>query len=201
MPIPIVPIVTAVAKQAAVSATMNMAAELATKATQTAAEAIAQKANGLMQGKLMPESVLKSVTELGTNLQKSYCQQLKELSPCSETLRFPADNNTIWKRISPENVAEKRLNFNEIKSDLKTQWESANNQKWPKYTKDVYSDNGSLIRRAGDAYDAHHIRPLCMGGENTAGNITPMHAQNHYDKQGIHAPGSPYDQMTKLATT
>lgn len=37
-----------------------------------------------------------------------------------------------------------------------------------------------------------------MGGKNEASNITPLHAEVHYDKQGIHAPNSPYTKMNQL---
>lgn len=95
-------------------------------------------------------------------------------------------------------VAAKREIFNEIKHDLKFQWEKLYGQEWPKYREDVYSDNGNIIRKAGNDYDSHHIQSLCLGGENKAENITPLHAKDHYDKQGIHAMGTPYDQLTKL---
>lgn len=41
----------------------------------------------------------------------------------------------------------------------------------------------------------HHIQPLSMGGKNEVGNITPMHASEHYDKQGVHAPDSPFSKL------
>ena len=31
------------------------------------------------------------------------------------------------------------------------------------------------------------IQPLGMGGKNESANITPLDAQVHYDKQGVHA--------------
>ena len=44
---------------------------------------------------------------------------------------------------------------------------------------DVYNENGVRIRKAGDNYDAHHIQPLKLGGENVASNITPMDLFKH----------------------
>ena len=55
-----------------------------------------------------------------------------------------------------------------------------------------------MIRKAGGDYDAHHIQPLGMGGKNEASNITPLHANEHYDKQGVHAPDSPYSKLDKM---
>jgi hypothetical protein len=41
---------------------------------------------------------------------------------------------------------------------------------------------------------------LSMGGENSSENITPLNALAHYDKQGIHSPTSPYNNIAaKLA--
>ncbi len=77
-------------------------------------------------------------------------------------------------------------------------WEEANGKEWPRYETDVYNHNEKLIRRAGDRYDAHHIHPLSLGGKNEANNITPMSAEKHYDKQGVHAPGSPYGKLEKV---
>ena len=68
----------------------------------------------------------------------------------------------------------------------------------PKYDEDVYSSNGKMIRKAGGDYDAHHIQPLGMNGQNEASNITPLHANEHYDKQGVHAPDSPYSKLDKM---
>ena len=90
-----------------------------------------------------------------------------------------------------------REEFSSMKNKLISDWEAANNEKWPTYTEDVYSPNGKLIRHAGDKYDAHHIQPLTYGGKNTAENITPIHASQHFDKQGVHSPDSPYGKMEK----
>lgn len=34
-----------------------------------------------------------------------------------------------------------------------------------------------------------------MGGENDASNITPMHADIHYDSKGVHSSDSSYARM------
>ena len=91
-----------------------------------------------------------------------------------------------------------REEFDDKKAILKKEWEEVNGRSWPKYEEDVYSDSGKLIRKKGSDYDAHHTHPLSMGGKNEVGNITPLHAKEHYDKQGVHAPGSPYDRLDKV---
>ena len=55
-----------------------------------------------------------------------------------------------------------------------------------------------MIRKAGSDYDAHHIQPLGMGGKNEVRNITPLNAEVHYDKQGIHAADSPYSRLDQM---
>ena len=37
-----------------------------------------------------------------------------------------------------------------------------------------------------------------MGGKNEASNITPLHAEVHYDKQGVHALDSPYSKLDQM---
>ena len=128
---------------------------------------------------------------------KNYFKDLKDKSECPETIpNNPFDVADLVKR-TPEDNAEKREEFSEIKSELKSEWEIANGRSWPKYDHDIYSSNGKLIRKAGSDYDAHHIHPLGMGGKNVASNITPLSAEVHYDKQGVHAPDSPYSKLDK----
>lgn len=91
-----------------------------------------------------------------------------------------------------------REDFGKNKNDLIKQWENSNDCQWPTYDKDVYSQGGKLIRRAGDKYDAHHIQPLTFGGENTSNNLTPLHALEHYDKQGIHSSDSAFGRIEKF---
>lgn len=136
-------------------------------------------------------------SEINT-LTDDYAKDLKDRSPCPDTLPDrPFSPDDLAKR-SPEDNAEARGEFDENKSDLKKQWEEQHSRPWPKYEQDVYSENGKLIRRAGVDYDAHHIHPLSLGGKNEVNNLTPMHASDHYDKQGIHAPYSPYSRIESL---
>jgi len=123
-----------------------------------------------------------------------YYTDLKKNSEYPETIE---NDGTPWERLSPEEVAEKRAEFNANKERLIKEWEEKNGREWPCYKEDVYV-NGKLIRKAGDRYDAHHIKPLSFGGQNEAGNITPISAEKHFDKQGVHSPASPYGKIDKL---
>lgn len=129
--------------------------------------------------------------------KRAYVEDIKSRSPCPETIDEESVCESDFKRISPEENAEMRMEFDEKKEQLIKEWEQQNGREWPRYETDVYSENGHLIRKAGMRYDAHHIKPLCMGGENTAENITPLHAEDHYDHQGVHASDSSYSKLMK----
>lgn len=132
-----------------------------------------------------------------SELLKAYFNDLKARSEFPETLTGNEFEVSDLRKLSPEENAEMREEFDDLKPELKRQWEIENGRPWPKYETDVYSASGKLIRKAGSDYDAHHIQPLSLGGKNEASNITPLHAEVHYDKQGVHAPNSPYSQLDK----
>ena len=127
-----------------------------------------------------------------------YFQDLKDKSECPDTIEDRPFGVDDLEKQPPEKTAEMRDQFDDLKAELKRQWEEKYGRPWPKYEHDVYSSNGKLIRKAGSDYDAHHIQPLGMGGKNEVANITPLNAEVHYDKQGVHAPDSPYSRMDKL---
>ena len=124
-----------------------------------------------------------------------YIDDLKKSSEYPETIE---DDGTPWEKLTPEEVAKKRAEFNANKEKLIEEWEEKNGKEWPRYKEDVYV-NGKLIRMAGDRYDAHHIKPLSYDGKNETGNITPVSAEKHFDKQGVHSPDSPYGKIEKLS--
>ena len=128
-------------------------------------------------------------------LKEEYIDDIIENSEVPETIDEEKAKSAEYEKCSVEETAEKRAEFNKIKDSLIEEWEEKTGKKWPTYQEDVYSSNGSLIRRAGDKYDAHHIQPLSMGGKNEAGNITPLHAECHYDRQGVHSPDSAYAKL------
>lgn len=140
-------------------------------------------------------------TETENNLEKTvdqYVDDLKNKSECPETIPNRPFEASDLKKLPPEEVAKQREEFIANKADLKKQWEKEHGRPWPKYEHDVYSANGKLIRKAGSDYDAHHIQPLSMGGKNEVKNITPLNAEVHYDKQGIHSQDSPYSKLDKM---
>lgn len=128
-------------------------------------------------------------------LIKEYIVDMKGHSECSDTIPDKPFDLTDLKKLSPEENEKMRDEFDGKKDQLIKEWEKTNERSWPRYEQDVYSSHGKLIRRQGDPYDAHHIQPLGMGGKNEVSNITPMHVDVHYDKQGVHAPDSPYEKI------
>ena len=130
-----------------------------------------------------------------SELVEDYLDDLKDNSEYPDTIE---DDGEPYEKISPEENAKKREEFNEKKEELIKEWEKMYGKEWPRYEEDVYDEKtGQLIRKKGDRYDAHHTHPLTLGGKNEASNITPMHANEHYDKRGVHAPDSPYDKLDK----
>ena len=130
-------------------------------------------------------------------MKNDYFDDLKNRSEYPDTIDDSLKNGN-WEKMSPEDTEKKRAEFAKDKGDLISQWENDNGMKWPTYTEDVVSPSGKVIRNAGDKYDAHHIQPLTFGGQNEASNITPMHASEHFDKQGVHAPDSPFGKINQF---
>lgn len=114
-----------------------------------------------------------------SELAKEYIDDLKSKSDCPDTIPSDAIDATKLELQPPEKVADKREEFDDNKAKLRKEWEELNHQEWPKYKEDVVNDDGKVIRKAGDNYDAHHIHPLQLGGENVASNITPLDVNSH----------------------
>lgn len=97
---------------------------------------------------------------------------------------------------TPEEVEKLRGVFKLDRLKLIEEWELKTGKKWPRYTEDVINPKtGKVVRHAGDRYDAHHIKPISMGGENVAENLTPLDITSH---QNIHSADSSYSRMRAL---
>lgn len=110
---------------------------------------------------------------------KDYIQDLKSKSDYPDTISDDAIDTSDLEVQPPDKVADKREEFVDKKDQLRKEWEELNHQEWPKYKEDVVNADGKVIRKAGDNYDAHHIKPLHLGGDNTASNITPLDVKSH----------------------
>ena len=130
-------------------------------------------------------------------LTSDYMDELREKSPCPETLKS-VDINSIEK-VSSEDVAKNRSEFNSHRNKIIEQWEKIHNQPWPTYSEDIIGKNGKVVRHKGQKLEAHHIKPLSLGGENSGVNITPMHYKDHNDHQGIHSKEGSYKKLKDYA--
>lgn len=124
-----------------------------------------------------------------------YKQELTDNSPFPDTLNLDDLRPDNIANEPKENVQQKRRDFNSKKNSLIKEWENQTGKEWPTYKEDVVKD-GVTIRKKGDLYDAHHIKPLSWGGENTATNITPMEWGPH--QLNVHGTDSGFSQIKKL---
>ena len=114
-----------------------------------------------------------------SELAKDYIDDLKARSECPGTISIDAIDTAKLELLPKDKIAEKQEEFADIKASLRKEWEELNHQEWPKYKEDVVNSDGVVIRKAGHNYDAHHIQPLQLGGENVVTNITPLDMNNH----------------------
>ena len=127
-----------------------------------------------------------------------YLNDLKLNSEVPETLANIKLDPTSLKIRLVEETDSLREQFRQSKERLIRDWEINNDVSWPVYDHDIIDKDGNLVKRRGWKYDAHHIHPLAMGGENIATNITPFRYDLHSDHMGIHAYGSPYGVLDGL---
>jgi len=129
-------------------------------------------------------------------------EDLKGKSDVPDTISDKPFEASDLEKISPELNAKMHEEFYKERQNLIKQWEAENERPWPTYEKDVWITNKEgepvLIRQTGAKYDVHHIQPLCLGGKNEVGNITPLRADVHFDHRGVHELGSPFDKLNKM---
>ena len=183
----------------------KVTAEVAEKVAQETAKNITKfnPDKRLDPSKIKPEDASKKFNpdkriDVKESLEKVLDQYKKELTNLAEmpdTIKNLADLKLDdLKKLSPDEVDKKRTEFETKKKDLRTEWEKVNNRPWPTYDKDVLNSRGEPIRKAGMKMDAHHIKPLSLGGENVVSNITPVSVTNHID---IHLAASACSALQK----
>lgn len=133
---------------------------------------------------------------------QKYIDDVREKSEYKDTIPEKPFEASDLRKVPIEETAIMREEFVKTKADLIQQWEEKHGCSWPTYKEDVYITNKSgekvLVREAGMKYDAHHLQALSLGGKNEVSNITPLRADLHYDHRGVHALGSPYDNLNKM---
>jgi hypothetical protein len=92
-------------------------------------------------------------------------------------------------KLSPAAARAHRAEFDRKKQSLIQEWELHTGQVWSRYDADVLSSSGRVIRRAGKAYDAHHVILNEFGGPSEWWNIHPARFPTQH-QGGIHRAGS-----------
>lgn len=116
------------------------------------------------------------------------------VNPKQQQLIDAALDKKDYTRLSAADSKAHRAQFNQVKNELIAQWEKQTGQRWPRYTEDLHSKNGTLVRRAGQPYDAHHIIESSYGGPNEWWNMHPARFPDQH-QQGIHRSDSPGSQI------
>ena len=132
-----------------------------------------------------------------SEVSKEYIDDLKSKSEVPDTIKDDALDVSKLEIVPSEEVARMREEFDDVKDDLRKEWEQVNNREWPRYETDVTNAEGKIIRKAGYRYDMHHIQPLKLGGKNEVGNITPLDIKNHNEVHS--ADGSCNKLVAKVA--
>jgi asparagine synthetase B (glutamine-hydrolysing) len=96
-----------------------------------------------------------------------------------------AIKNKKYAKLTAEETAKSRVEFNSVKNALIEKWEKETGQIWPKYEKDVLSKKGNIYIKKGDKFDAHHLIENTHGGEHEWWNIHPARNPDIH-QAGIH---------------
>ncbi|MBN8435691.1 ribonuclease YeeF family protein [Priestia flexa] len=99
--------------------------------------------------------------------------------------------NNKFEKLTPKETAKHRGRFTtSLKNKLIEEWEEKTNQKWPRYTEEVYDQSGEIARHIGQPYDAHHLIENNFSGPHEWWNIHPAKYPDEH-QQGIHGKGAP----------
>ena len=121
---------------------------------------------------------------------KDYIDDVKSKSEYPETVKIKADE--IQLRDCSKETKEKRVEFEGVKRARIKEWEEKYGREFPKEQKDVVSEDGTILKKAGSRYELHHIVPLKLGGDNSLDNLTPMSYSAH---KALHGAGSAYSKL------
>ena len=122
----------------------------------------------------------------GTAVLQNQIDKLKDALRAKEYTKL---NRDVYKKHAALFTQEKRL-------ELIKEWELNTGQNWPTYTEPYYSKSGTLYKKVGDPYDAHHIIEQNFGGEHEWWNMHPAKFPDEH-QGGIHGAGSPARELFK----
>jgi hypothetical protein len=143
----------------------------------------------LRQNGLAPTSSLRG-TQFSQNVRR-YMDAIEQhtgfrLHP-SQRARLADDlRTTNYSRLSSEAGRVHRRGFTQrVREAQIAEWERQTGQAWPRYTEDLLNAEGKVLRKAGDAYDAHHVIENIYGGPHEWWNLTPARFPDQH-QGGIH---------------
>ncbi|MGF7534463.1 T7SS effector LXG polymorphic toxin [Bacillus mexicanus] len=142
----------------------------------------------------------KATGELNKDLAKAYLRDIEaktgrkvnkeQIDHLKEALR-----NNNYEKLTPKETAKHRSKFtSSLKDRLIAEWEEKTNQKWPRYTEEVFDQYGEVARSIGQPYDAHHIIENNFGGPHEWWNIHPAKYPDEH-QAGIHGKGAPSGKL------
>ncbi|WP_255032666.1 transposase, partial [Bacillus velezensis] len=142
----------------------------------------------------------KATGELNKDLAKAYLRDIEAKTGrkvCKEQIDHikEALRNNNYEKLTPKETAKHRSKFtSSLKDRLIAEWEEKTNQKWPRYTEEVFDKHGEVARSIGQPYDAHHIIENNFGGPHEWWNIHPAKYPDEH-QAGIHGKGAPSGKL------
>lgn len=93
---------------------------------------------------------------------------------------------TRYSRLGTEAGEVHRRGFTAtVRRNQIAEWERMTGQTWPRYTEDLVNESGTVLRKAGSPYDAHHVIENIYGGPHQWWNLTPARFPDQH-QGGIH---------------
>ncbi|MEQ6378646.1 hypothetical protein RZN25_17720 [Bacillaceae bacterium S4-13-56] len=142
--------------------------------------------------------VKKTILEAGQAIDKTrFPEYLKETEKITgrdipknqKELIDKAIKDNDYFKLSKEETALHRQEFNKVRNTVIGEWEKNTGEKWPTYDNNVLDGAGTVLRKAGDKFDAHHLIENSFKGKHEWWNIHPAKFPDEH-QGGIHAPGS-----------
>ena len=133
---------------------------------------------------------------------KSYVREVESKSglrvhPKQQEMLAKDLRENRYQKLTPEERVEHSKPFQNrtFKDSLISEWEAQTGQSWPRYSQPVYKKDGSIFKKIGDPYDAHHINPQQIKGQHQWWNMHPTPVDQH--QGGIHGSGSKLNDILK----
>jgi predicted ribonuclease toxin of YeeF-YezG toxin-antitoxin module len=132
--------------------------------------------------------VKKATIEVGQAIDKTqFPEYLKETEKITgrvipknqKELIDKAIKENDYSKLSPQGTAEHRQEFNKVRPTVIGDWEKNKGEKWPTYDKDVLDNEGNVLKKAGQPYDAHHLIENSVKGPHEWWNIHPASSKEH----------------------